>query len=77
MPVSGILADLHADGDVRAAIFARVGDDRQLGEIDLIAGPFDFFARSGGDDLRRDALVFQGHVAFEHLVLRHAEAECD
>ncbi len=43
----GIFADLHADGDVGAAVFARVGDDRQLGQIDLIAGPFDFLARRG------------------------------
>ena len=72
-----VFADLHADGDIRAAIFARVGDDGQLGQIDLIAGPFDFFARSGGNDLGRDTLIFQSQIALEHLLPRHTETESD
>ena len=72
-----IFADLHADGDVGTAVFARVGDDRQFAQIDLIPGPFDLFAWRTRNDLGRDAFVFQSQIALEHLLLRHAKTEGD
>jgi hypothetical protein len=72
-----IFADLYADGDVRTDIFAGMSDDGQLGQINLLTGPFDFFARRAGNNLGRDALVFQSQIALEHLLLRHTEAQRD
>ena len=75
MRVSGVLADLDADGDVGAAVLLRMDRDGNLVEVDVVTGPADLLDRTRGHHLGGNAFVLQRKIALQELVLGNSEPQ--